>query len=234
MKSWLVRRSAGSVVPGSAAREYLLSMGADPDRIWLAPNAVANDIYGAASASRDNRRGPVRFLFVGRLESAKGIAYLLDAWSRYRVAGELIIAGEGPLGRAIGRRVADTTLRGVELTGHLDRERLAKAYGAADVFVFPSVSDPWGLVVNEAMASGLPIITTVAPGAVDDLVLDGDNGYVVRPFASEPLLRAMEQLGMSRELRLQMGRRSTERIRDFEPGAWADGMATAVRSVGAN
>ena len=230
-KAWLVSRAAVVVVPGVAARDYLVSMGAEPDHIWVAPNAVDNDVYRAASRSRENRRGPVRFLFVGRLESAKGILYLLDAWSGLRVPGYLTIAGDGPLAGRIARRVATTSLPPVELVGHLDRARLAGIYGEADVFVFPSVSDPWGLVLNEAMASGLPLITTDPPGAVDDLVTDGDNGLVVPPFASEGLLRAMDRLAADRTLRLSMGRRSAERIRAFEPSAWADGVVGAVHAA---
>lgn len=231
MKAWLVIRAAVSVVPGAAAQDYLVSMGADPGRIWVAPNAVDNDVYRAASRPRENRHGPVRFLFVGRLESAKGILYLLDAWSRLRVPGHLTIVGEGPLAGRIARRVATMSLPSVELVGHLDRARLAEMYGDADVFVFPSVSDPWGLVLNEAMASGLPLITTDLPGAVDDLVTDGDNGLVVPTSTSEGLLRAMDRLAGDRALRLSMGRRSAERIRAFEPGVWADGIAGAVRAA---
>ena len=231
MKSWLIDHASGSVVPGAASREYVLTLGANPARIWTAPNAVDNKRFRRSTERGNDEGEPTRFLFVGRLVSGKGLLYLLDAWSRLRGPGHLTIAGNGPLAAAIRMRVATTSMNPVELVGNLDRAELADAYRTADAFVFPTLTDVWGLVINEAMSAGLPIITTDVPGAVDDLVTDGDNGVVVPALESEPLVRAMDWLGGDRELRQSMGRRSAERIRGFEPEAWADGMANAIHSA---
>ena len=164
-------------------------------------------------------------------ESAKGLATLLDAWTHVTADAELLIAGTGSLDDAVRQRVASASMPPVRLLGHQDREQLADRYAEADVFVFPSVSDPWGLVVNEAMAAGLPVIASSAPGAVDDLVEDHHNGLVVPPFEAGRLADAMELLAGDGALRRTMGQRSSERIRRFEPLDWARGMRAAVLSV---
>jgi glycosyltransferase involved in cell wall biosynthesis len=119
----------------------------------------------------------------------------------------------------------------VSVVGHLERDDLAARYSQADVFVFPSVSDPWGLVLNEAMAAGLPVIATSAAGAADDLVFHGRNGLVVEPFDVAGLAGAMSTLTADPALRGSMGAQSSSIIRGFEPESWAAGMREAVLSV---
>src|SRR3954463_12408022 len=231
IKRRLLSSVDGVVVPGQASLRYVEELGALPHRIWVAPNAVDNDRFTERSGDRIGRTGPVRFLFAGRLESAKGIATLLDAWTRVRTDAELLIVGAGSLDAAARGRVASADMPPVRFVGHLGRDEVADAYAAADVFVFPSVSDPWGLVVNEAMAAGLPVIATSAPGSVDDLVVDGDNGRVVEPFDPGPLTGAMHELADDEGLRRSMGMRSRERIATSSPADWAAGMRQAIVAV---
>lgn len=227
-KQQLVEGADAVVVPGSASAEYVRALGAVPSRVFLAPNAVDNGLYAGRAGNRASRTGPVRFLFVGRLEPSKGVLALLDAWTHIADQAELTIVGDGSLRQRIRERVARAAIPSIQIAGHLDREELATEYARADVFVFPSVSDPWGLVINEAMASGLPVVTTSAPGAVDDLVVDGDNGIVVPPFDAGALGAAMEDIARDPERRRAMGLRSAERIRAHTPEAWAVGMREAA------
>lgn len=227
-KRRLVEAADAVVVPGSASADYVQTLGAVASRVFIAPNAVDNGLYAARAGDRVSRTGPVRFLFVGRLEPSKGILPLLDAWTCIADEAELTLVGDGSLGERIHERVARAAMPPIRILGHLDREGLAAEYARADVFVFPSVSDPWGLVINEAMASGLPVVTTSAPGAVDDLVVEGDNGIVVPPFDGGALGAAMEDLSRDPERRLAMGRRSAERILGQTPEAWAVGMREAA------
>jgi glycosyltransferase involved in cell wall biosynthesis len=226
-KRRLVKAADAIVVPGQASAEYVRALGAERARVFVAPNAVDNGLYAACAGDRSSRTGPVRFLFAGRLESGKGVLPLFDAWAGVAAEAELTIVGDGSLRERVRERVAHAAMPPVRALGHLDREGLAEEYARADVFVFPSVSDPWGLVINEAMASGLPIVTTTAPGAVVDLVADGDNGIVVAPFDAGALLAAMEDLARDPGRRRAMGERSAERIRTQTPEAWAAGMRQA-------
>ena len=228
LKRSLIASADGVVVPGQASTDYVRSLGATDDRIWVAPNAVDNESFRLVAPDRTDRRGSVRFLFVGRFTSSKGIASLLDAWMGVKTDAYLSLVGAGDLADPILRRISATSTERVDVVGHLERDDLAKAYADADVFIFPSVSDPWGLVINEAMASGLPVIASDAPGAVADLVTDGENGLIVEAFDPASLAAAMSRLALDRDLRLGMGRRSADRIKSFEPANWAAGMRRAV------
>jgi glycosyltransferase involved in cell wall biosynthesis len=230
-KRALLARADGVVVPGSASRAYVAELGADEERVWVAPNAVDNERYRRGVPDRSDRSGPVQFLFVGRLESEKGLLTLLDAWTVADGNCELTIVGDGLLRRRIAARIEGSAMPPTHLPGHIGRDDLAGRYARADVFVFPSVSDPWGLVLNEAMAAGLPLITASAPGAVDDLVVHNRNGFIVEPFDVAGLAGAMSAFIADAALRASMGAESSSIIAGFEPAAWAAGMREAVLGV---
>jgi glycosyltransferase involved in cell wall biosynthesis len=115
--------------------------------------------------------------------------------------------------------------------GFAQREDLAGLYALAEALVLPTHSDPWGLVVNEAMACGLPIIVSNVAGCSVDLVEDGWNGYVVPPRDSEKLRVAIDSLIREPDLKAWMSVRSLERIRNYSPEACADGLAAAAVST---
>lgn len=106
-----------------------------------------------------------------------------------------------------------------------------KYYGSVDILVLPSLSDPWGIVINEAMAFGLPIISTDAAGATYDLVKDGVNGFVIKAGSSDELYVALKNLCDSAELRQIMGERSLEIIQDYTPEKWAKAFVAAVETI---
>jgi glycosyltransferase involved in cell wall biosynthesis len=95
----------------------------------------------------------------------------------------------------------------------------------------PTHSDPWGLVVNEAMACGLPIIVSSVAGCAADLVENGWNGYIVPPRDSDKLREAIDCVVRQPERQRQMSERSLERIRRNSPEACADGLAAAAISA---
>ncbi len=113
---------------------------------------------------------------------------LLEAFERVD-GGELRIAGDGPLREMVEAAAArDPRIR---LIGHIAGEALARAYQDADVLVVPSLYEPWGLVVHEGLAYGLPVIVTDEVGAADDLIERDVNGYVVAAGSAEELGEAM-------------------------------------------
>ena len=101
---------------------------------------------------------------------------LLEAFRRVD-GGELWIVGDGPMREAV--EAAASRDRRIRLLGHRDGEALAQAYRDAHILLVPSLYEPWGLVVHEGLAHGLPVITTDQVGAGDDLIESGTNGYVV-------------------------------------------------------
>jgi glycosyltransferase involved in cell wall biosynthesis len=231
LKRGLIAGVDGVVVPGTASRQYARALGAPDDSIWSAPNAVDNARYRAREVDRASRHATPQMLFVGRLESEKGLLTLLDAWSAIDVPGELTIVGSGSLRDRVAERVATATMPPVRLVGHQQRDDLVDRYAEADAFVFPSVSDPWGLVLNEAMAAGLPVVASSAAGAVADLVEHGRNGLVVVPWDAGALATALSSLLAEPSERLKMGRESAAIIERFTPEAWAAGMRRAVLGV---
>ncbi len=241
LKSYFVSRCDRFVVPGKASREYLQSMGVDDEKIGVAPNAVDNGWYRAQAATiraasskfRDRLALPERFfLFAGRLVAEKGVFDLLDAYaalaSEVRSEVGLVIAGDGPTRAQLQRRAQDVQLGNVCFTGFLHREELAGVYALAAALILPTHSDPWGLVVNEAMACGLPIIVTNVAGCASDLVENGWNGYVVPRRSPKELSAALDLLIQNRELTQKMRARSLERIQNYSPEACANGLASAA------
>jgi glycosyltransferase involved in cell wall biosynthesis len=224
-----VRLAAGFVVPGSASREYLRGLGVPEQRIAVAPNAIDLRIFGkradrTAVRERLGLDGCV-FLYVGRLEVGKGVDVLVNAMREVR--GTLVLIGsgllEGELRASAGERV--------RVVGPLQRDELPPWYAAADVFVLPSRSEPWGMVLNEAAAAGLPLVATEAVGAAHDLIEPGGNGCRVPADDAEALAQALRALEADAELRRVYGERSREVVEGFRPEAWADAVIAAARSA---
>jgi glycosyltransferase involved in cell wall biosynthesis len=241
LKKRFLRRCDAFVVPGKSAVGYLRNYGVPEDLIYTAPNAVDTGLFAHRAevirkddpTHRAGLRLPARFfLFVGRLVSEKGIFDLLGAYgalaSDLRKNMGLVFAGDGPARSALLERAMAISPGAIRLAGFVQREHLAAYYALADLLVFPTHTDRWGLVVNEAMACGLPIIASEAAGCVADLVENGWNGRVVSVGDVRQLARVMDELACDAELRSLMGKRSKERIAQYSPEAWAAGMARSV------
>ena len=190
-----VRGAAAGLAAGTQAKRYLVHYGLRPERIRIVPNTIdvegyrraAEDIRGRAAEVREARGLPERFvLFAGRLIEDKGILDLLQAQSMLgRSSLPLVIAGEGRL---------ESDVKAAEGTRHVgfqQTEPLIELYALADWTVVPSHREPWGVVVNEALACGSPVIVTDRVGAAADLVVDGVNGRVVPAAAPEALAAAL-------------------------------------------
>ena len=232
------------VVPGRSSLQYLKDLGTPDERIFTAPNAVDIQLFAgvAAAAMRDESKVRARhslpsryFLYVGRLVRAKGVFDLVEAYAKLndeiRDKISLVFVGEGDDHSELMERTAQIVSGAIQFSGFVHRERLPEFYSLADVLVFPTHSDPWGLVVNEAMSCGLPVIVTSVAGCAADLVQDGRNGFVVPPGDVRQLASAMSRLAGDTGLRTEMGSRSRERIAANSPEAWADGLIKAVESV---
>jgi glycosyltransferase involved in cell wall biosynthesis len=182
-------RSADAwLVYGTRHVRDVVALGADPKRTVIAP------ITALAPEPPTEPHPPaagetLRYLFVGRLIERKGIDVLLEAFRRVD-GGELAIVGDGPLREAV--QAAASQDPRIRLLGHRDGEALADAYRDAHVLMVPSLYEPWGLVVHEGLAHGLPVIATDEVGASDDLIESGTNGYVVPAGSAGALAEAMQ------------------------------------------
>jgi 1,2-diacylglycerol 3-alpha-glucosyltransferase len=245
LKSYFLRHCDRFVVPGKASWEYLRSLGSPEASIVTAPNAVDNGFFATqadhtrahAAEFREKLKLPSRFiLFVGRLVPEKGVFDLLEAYAKLendlRSEVGLVFAGDGVCREELAHRAERINPGTVRFPGFAQREDLAGLYALAEVLVLPTHSDPWGLVVNEAMACGLPVIVSSVAGCSADLVEDGWNGYVVPPRDPEKLCVALDTLVRQPGLKQQMSGRSLERIRNYSPEMCAEGLAAAAISDG--
>lgn len=229
------------VVPGKSSHEYLQSLGTLREKIVTAPNAIDNDWFqtqadntrARAPQFRAKYRLPERYiLFVGRLVPEKGVFDLLEAYAKLegdiRSKVGLVFAGDGPSSAELKERARRVNPGATCFPGFAHREDLAGLYAFAEALILPTHSDPWGLVVNEGMACGLPVIVSSVAGCADDLVEDGWNGYIVPPRNWERLSLVIDSLLRNPALRQQMSVRSLERIRHYSPEACANGLAAAA------
>jgi len=244
MKKRFLSLCAAFVVSGKSSLNYLQDLGIAEQLIFTAPDAVDNSLFSklAETARRDalqvraRHRLPSRyFLYVGRLVKAKGVFELIEAYARLnpdmRSQIGLVFVGDGSEHQKLAERASRILPGTIQFLGFAQREELPEIYALADGFIFPTHSDPWGLVVNEAMACSLPVIVTSVAGCTLDLVQDGSNGFVVAPGDASQLAAAMANLAEDSGRRMEMGRRSRERIEEYSPAAWAEGMIQAVRFV---
>ncbi len=218
-------------VSGKRAARYLRFLSSRPllfeegydvvDNVYFASRIA--DIHAAHCPDGQNRP----FLFVGRLVAAKNVHLLLDAFAAYRCRGGkriLKIVGHGPLESSLKVSAAQGDLANfVNFSGFQPYDSMPEWYARAGCLILPSNSEPWGLVVNEAMASGLPVIVSDRCGCVDDLVEDGRNGYVFPAGSPEALTARMLAIDALREEELKvMGSRSQEIIAHFSLETWCD------------
>ncbi len=154
------------------------------------------------------------FLFIGRLIERKGIVELLGAFSKIKNEKiKCVIAGDGPL---IDQVIAATVKNpNIIYTGWLEKKDLLNLYAICEVFVLPAHYEPWGLVINEAMAAGKRVIVSNAVGCVDDLVFHQKNGLIIPPHDSQALSEAIQDFADNPQLCATMSQASLSIIQKW-------------------
>jgi glycosyltransferase involved in cell wall biosynthesis len=188
--SQLLRRFDGFLYVGQRNREYLLHYGVPAERLFFSPHCVDNDAFAAASSGVDRRRGRRRVLFVGKLIGRKHPADLLHAVARLGdKAVQIAFAGSGELEPEL-RQIASASSVHADFMGFVNQSELPAVYASADLLVLPSDGqETWGLVVNEAMACGIPAVVSDVVGCGPDLIEAGRTGATF-PFADTAALAA--------------------------------------------
>ncbi len=175
------------------------------------------------------------FLYVGRVSEEKNTCALLSSFFKYREQGgqwRLIIVGDGPqLAELRSMAASSNCTCEIYFAGLQPTSQLPIYYAFASAFVLPSTREPWGLVVNEAMAAGLPVLVSNRCGCAEDLVVNGENGFTFNPCDEDALADTLIQMSRVSAQRLQqMGQRSSEIISRFSLEAWAAEIARIVKS----
>jgi glycosyltransferase involved in cell wall biosynthesis len=237
----IYRHAEAILTYGPHVSAYVAGHRGSDHNVFVAPQAVEADVFGRrvepaeAAAWRESagiRPDAPLVLYVGRLVREKGVETLLQAWEdTYRDGEVLCLAGEGPLrGRGSAPHVV--------YPGHVQRATLPAAYAAASLVVLPSLDtpaflEPWGLVCNEAMHQGRPVVATAAVGAAaGGLVRDGETGRVVPPGDPGALGEALRALLDDSMQRAQLGANARAAVAAYSHEAAADAFGAALRAVG--
>lgn len=214
---------------GSANREYYLAMGVPDRKIFHVPYTVDNDRFIAAASLVQKERDAVRIRF--GMPSDKPVVLYASKFMRRKHPDDLIRAaallrdrgydfsvlmiGSGEMDAELRLLVEDLKLTNVVFGGFINQAELPRVYAASDVFVLPSENEPWGLIVNEVMCAGLPVIVSQKVGCVPDLVKDGINGYHMKFGDPQSLAGALERMLADTERCINMGRQSLGIIRNW-------------------
>lgn len=244
LKRLVILAFDAALVAGTKSRSYLGTLGLDFDYQFAPWDVVDNEHFerGAEAVKREpgsyraRLRLPERFFIcVARFIPEKNLRRLVEAYARYAArAGEsawsLVLAGDGPLEADIRAQVASERLgQRVCFPGFLGYADLPTFYGLAGALILSSESETWGLVVNEAMAAGLPIIVSSRCGCAPDLVCEEENGLTFDAGDTAAMSESMRRIAESKPERLAaMGKRSREIVAAYTPERFAVGLKAAI------
>ena len=238
----LYRGLDGALAIGTENRRYYRHLGVPEEKIFLVPYAVDNERFMTVSRLSPERRRELRasfgvsddatmVLFASKFTSRKHPDQVIRAVAMLGGdAGkvELVMVGAGVLEGELRALVAELDMPNVTFVGFINQSELPEVFGAADVFVLPSDEEPWGLIVNEVMCAGVPVVTTRAVGCVPDLIEDGVTGMLIEPGDTEGLAAKLTVLAKDPTLRRDIGRAGLNRIRGWDYRRCAEGIRAAL------
>ena len=215
---WHARNFDAAVVAGERGLQYASRLGFDPAAIMVGTYGI-DFVPFAEVAKERSQMMPRRFLFVGRYAPEKGIEFLLEAYDRYRQLVSdpwpLQFVGSGPLEPAIEGNL------GLENLGFVQPDTLPQVFAECGAFVLPSLYEPWGAVIAEAAAAGLPVLATNACGATTDLIHHTFNGYRCAPADVESLVRGLIWAHESHDSLYSIGQRAHQVANAYSAESWA-------------
>lgn len=197
IKSYFIKNARGCFASGIYAKKYFMYYGAKEENIYIHDftSLHGEDILEERISDNEKQKlkeilgltGKKVVLSIGQFIERKGYDILLEAWKSVNKEYELVIIGGGILEKEYLDFIEEHNLKNVKILGYKSKEDIKQYYKAADVFVLPTREDIWGLVINEAMANGLPIITTDKCIAGIELIENGKNGFIIKANDSNEL-----------------------------------------------
>jgi glycosyltransferase involved in cell wall biosynthesis len=220
------------LVNGRSGARYVRALGARADRVVTVPqtSGLGDVAVTETAAGRQERH----LLYVGQLIERKGIvpfATALGRWGRRHPTEQVVleVVGDGPEAARLARVSLPENVT-VRCSGQLPYERVAQAYTRAGLFVFPTLADEWGLVVNEAMAAGLPVLGSIFSQAVEELVDDGVSGWMFRPNDPESVNAVLDRtLSVGAPELARMGAAARDAVQALSPESAADRLIEGLR-----
>jgi glycosyltransferase involved in cell wall biosynthesis len=226
LKKTIIKLNNAYLVPGIRAQKYLEAFGVSEDKIYYMRNSFDLGFFAKKSKKIRERKNKIKkelgidngnvIIYVGLLKKSKGMMPLLESFRLLKdreLKINLVLVGSGPFEFRMRRICNEWKMTNVYFFGFKQKRDLPKFYGIADIFAFPSFKDAWGMVINEAMACGLPVVTTTQTGAAYDLIQNEGNGLVVKAGDFNILADAIYNiLNKSEKEKKKMGQLSEKRI----------------------
>nr|WP_242541000.1 glycosyltransferase family 4 protein [Phormidium pseudopriestleyi] len=231
----LVPQADALLVNGQSGARYVRQFGVGDPSIFFAPYTTNIDPFLAVPLSR-TPLDAYRLLYVGQLVERKGIEPFLSTLERWAKAHpertlEFWLVGDGPLRSSLEQQVYSSNLR-LRFLGNVEYGKLPEVYAQGGIFAFPTLADEWGLVANEAMAAGLPVLGSSYSQSVEELVVDGETGWQFRPDEPEEMYSALDRsLSMPLAQLERMRTKARDRIQYLTPDFVADNILKAIQSV---
>ncbi|MGB3757884.1 MAG: glycosyltransferase [Rivularia sp. (in: cyanobacteria)] len=235
-KSQLLKLYKSALVGGKVHKHYLIELGMTDNSISMGYDVVDNEVFHPSRIKL--LPSPLEkpfFLAINRFVPKKNLPFIISAYAVYhQLVGaeswDLILCGDGELRPQIEQQIAELNLQdSIHLPGFLQQDQLLPYFAHASCFIHASIQEQWGLVVNEAMAAGLPVLVSNRCGCFEDLVIEGVNGFGFDPENSQQLTELMLKMS-SGEIDLEkMSQASLEHIQKFSPDYFAEGLMQAVQ-----
>lgn len=199
----------GILVASSYVKENLIEHGVNREKIYLLPYGVDLHAFNSPHRSSNDSNHKIRLLYAGAINQHKGIMYLLQAFQNIEQENiELVLVGNNFLSSNLQKSFPPK----IKIQNHLPKTDLIKLYHESDIFVFPAIHEGSSLVVYEAMAAGLPVITTPNAGSI---IENGKDGLLVPSGDIEMLKNRIQLLANNSELRIKLGAQAAKTVKDY-------------------
>ncbi len=224
-----------ALVGGKPQKRYLQQLGMPSNAIAFGYDVVDNNIF--APDRIKILKSPLQrpyFLSIKRFVAKKNIFFLIQSYASYKnkmgeSAWDLVICGHGELHNQIENEISRLSLSSqVHLPGFLQQDKLLPYFAHASYFIHSSTQEQWGLVVNEAMAAGLPILISECCGCFEDLLVEGVTGFGFNPKNVQQLTNLMIKVSSDTTYLKEMRHNALEHIQSFSPEQFANGLLNAI------
>jgi len=227
---------------GVNSKNYFLRANMKESQLVFAPHAVDNDFFGDKDGAYSRRAlewrrelgipdDAIVFLYAGKLEPVKSLSTLVGVFNRPTMPADahLVVVGNGPLEGELKKTAASDR---IHFLGFQNQGNMPVVYRLGDIYVLPSVSETWGLAINESMACGRPVIASSQCGGTADLIKEGKTGYSFRAGDEDDLEKKVTLMLKDRPALAEMGRNALQHIQGFSITRIAGAIEKAVLDAG--
>lgn len=244
-KGIVIQQFDAALVGGRPHLRYMVHLGIPARKVFVGYDVVDNAFFEmGADSARLNAAGlgdqwhlpPDFFLTVCRQDQKKNIRGLFKAYAEYQARSglshwALVLCGPPSDDREILRSKKEFDIRSLFFPGFLQARELTALYGLSSCYIAPSLTDQWNLTVNEAMASGLPVLVSRGCGCAEDLVREGVNGYTFDPRSTNELANLMLKMSSGAVDLKAMGQASRAIIAKWSPQTFAENLWRAAEAA---